>query len=484
MESLREDDLLSKRYQSTLIIKHDSLQKGILLTVCIGFFLVCLDTSVVNVALDNLRLGLHIDVSGLQWTVTSYTLSFASLLLGAGALGDRIGARKVFVFGLSIFSIASLLCGLAPSLWFLIFARILQGGGAALLVANSLSILHHIFVQPRAKARAFGVWGGVGGIAIAAGPVLGGFLLSMFGWRSIFLLNIPFCLLGIYMVFCFIPKIERSPKQIKFFAQVISILALGSLTYSCISAGSKGWTHYSVVIGVFVFIISTIAFILAEVFSSSPLLPRGIFHRRGFTAALIVGIIINFGYYGQLFVLSLYFQQIKGYSALETGFAFLPQAIIGALTAFFCGKLTAKIGPGIPMCIGLLIGFSGFITLTFINQNSSYLAIIMPMLIVGFGMSFIAPSTVSAAMSSASSADGGVVSGIINAARQSGSVLGIAILGSLIGSIAFTAGMSLAFFIAAGFYFVGLCLTVFWILPQQNSINSKTELNVVDDLTP
>ena len=264
------------------------------------------------------------------------------------------------------------------------------------------------------------------------------------------------------MVFHYIPEIAGSFKQIKFLAQAISTLALGSLTYTCISVGAHGWDHLSTIIGIIVFIISTTAFILVEITSASPLLPRGIFRSRRFTAATIVGAIINFGYYGQLFVLSLYFQQIKGYSALETGFAFLPQAIVSALTAFVCGKVTAKTGPGIPMTIGLLTGFFGFIALSFVNQNSSYLMSIIPMVVVGFSMSFIAPATVSAAMSSASASDGGVVSGIINAARQSGSVLGIAILGSLI-SHTFTHGMSFAFFIAAACYLVGFFLTVSFI---------------------
>lgn len=439
-----------------------------LLTVCMGFFMVSLDATVVNVALNSLRVSLHIGLSGLQWTVDSYTLSFAALLLSAGALGDRMGPKKVFCFGLLLFSLASALCGIASSLPFLIIARVLQGIGAALLVATSLSILQRIFVEPSARARAFGVWGGIGGVAVAAGPVLGGFLISLFGWPSVFLLNVPFGIAGLYMASRYLPDMHGTPRQIKIAAQATSAVALGALAYTFIAAGSHGWNTTSVIFSAILFVIAAIAFLTVEIVAEAPMLPKGIFRVRSFTAAALVGVIINFGFYGQLFVLSLYFQQVRGYSALETGCALLPQAIVCALTAFICGKVTAKTGPGLPMTIGLFAGFSGLVGLAFISATSPYMTILIPMLAVGFGMSFTAPATIAAAMSSASSAQSGMISGIINATRQSGSVMGIAVLGSLIAHQAtFAWGMSAAFAIAATLFFVGLSFTVFWILPRR-----------------
>src|SRR6185437_4434017 len=376
----------------------NSLHMGALLTVSIGFFMVCLDTTVVNVALQSLRSSLHIDMSGLQWTVDSYILPFAALLLSAGDLGDRIGPKKVFCFGLLLFSIASALCGIAPSLGFLVIARALQGIGSALLVATSLSLLQRIFVNSSDRARAFGIWGAVGGVAVAAGPVVGGFLIAAFGWRSVFLLNIPFGIAGLYMAARYIPKMTGTPKNIKVFSQITSIIILGSLAYAFIAVGSDGWKAPTVAVAMTIFVVFTVTFVIVEILSDVPMLPKEILRVRSFIAAAIVGVIINFCFYGQLFIMSLYFQQVRNYSAIETGFAFLPQAIACTVTAFYCGRVTAKVGPGIPMTIGLVAGTLGLIGLALLNGNSSYLSIYIPMIVVGFGMSSIAPATVTAAI--------------------------------------------------------------------------------------
>ncbi|HLX53714.1 MAG TPA: MFS transporter, partial [Aquella sp.] len=299
------------------------------------------------------------------------------------------------------------------------------------------------------------------------GPVIGGFLISIFGWRSIFLLNIPFGLLGLFMASYYLPQMVGTPRRIKLLAQLASIVILGAAAYTFITAGASGWDAPSVKISMLLFVSFTILFVFTEILSDFPMLPKGIFRIKSFTAASIVGIIINFGFYGQLFVLSIYFQQIKNYSALETGFAFLPQAVVCAVTAFFCGKVTARKGPGLPMSIGLCAGVLGFIGLSLVNINTAYIEIIFPMLAVGFGMSFIAPAAVTAAMASAPTAQGGVVSGIISAVRQSGSLMGVAILGSLISHQygMFASGMHMAFMVSAASYFIGLWFTIFWILP-------------------
>ncbi|CAR53924.1 MFS transporter [Burkholderia cenocepacia] len=441
--------------QSREIVKSRAL-----ITVCIGFFMVSLDATVVNVALNSLRLSLHVGLSGLQWTVDSYTLAFAALLLSAGALGDIFGPKKVFNVGLIVFSLASALCGLSTSLGALLASRVLQGVGAALLVATSLSLLQKIFVEPADRARAFGVWGGVGGVAVAAGPVLGGFLISMFGWPSVFLVNVPFGILGVILSARYLPKMPGEARRINFGAQVLSAVALGALAFLFISAGAHGWSSRDVQIAAAAFAIATCLFLGIERFSANPMLPRGIFRSRIFSAATTVGMIINFGFYGQLFVLSLYFQQICKYSTMETGLALLPQAIVCSLTAFYCGRVTARTGPGFPMKVGLLAGALGLFGLTFANGNSSYVSVLIPMLAVGFGMSFTAPATVAAGMSAAPAGQAGIVSGVINAARQSGSVMGIAVLGGLIGlSSNFEYGMHLAFWVASVLFAGALLVT-------------------------
>jgi DHA2 family methylenomycin A resistance protein-like MFS transporter len=448
-----------------------NLKRIIILTiVSMGFFMVCLDATVVNVALSNLKLSLDTNLSGLQWTITSYTISFAAMLLSAGSLGDRVGPKKVFCIGLIVFTFASVLCGIAQSLSFLVFSRVLQGIGAALLVANSLSILQGIYIDPSERAKAFGVWGGVGGVAIAVGPVIGGVLIASFGWPSAFFLNIPFGSIGLIIALKYIPEMEVIPRQIKPVAQTFIATALGALAYAFIAAGTNGWHSSRVIISTVVFVLAVIGFVFIEVSSDVPMLPRGIFRLRRFTAATIVGLIINLGFYGQLFVIIMYFQQIKEYSTMTTGFALFPQAVVMAVTAFYCGRVTAKTGPGIPMIVGLFTTLTGLIWLVFTNATSSYMEILIPMLLVGFGMSSTAPATVAAGMSSAPPGQGGITSGVINAARQSGSVMGVAILGSFLGTKNVSMhGIHVALSITVPLYVLALGFTIFWIIPDYRS---------------
>lgn len=457
---MSDNNIIKSRIKKVVTPEQETVKSRALLTVCIGFFMVSLDATVVNVALSSLGSSLNIGLSGLQWTVDAYTLAFAALLLSAGALGDIFGPKRVFNLGLIVFSLASALCGIAMNLDALLASRVLQGVGAALLVATSLSLLQKIFTEPADRARAFGVWGGVGGVAVATGPVLGGFLISTFGWPSIFLVNVPFGILGVILSARYLPNVSGEARRINFAAQLLSALALGSLAFLFIAAGENGWSSYDVKIAISAFAITTCLFLLIERSSANPMLPRGIFRSRIFSAATTVGMIINFGFYGQLFLLSLYFQQICKYSTMETGLALLPQAIVCSLTAFYCGRVTARTGPGFPIKVGLLAGAAGFLGLMFVNGHSPYVAVLIPMLAVGFGMSFTAPATVAAGMSTAPAGKGGIISGVINAARQSGSVMGIAVLGGLIGlSANFEYGMHLAFGVACVLFAIALLIT-------------------------
>lgn len=439
----------------------ENLNKKIsLIIICIGFFMVSIDATVVNVALDSLQKNLHAGLSGLQWTVDAYTLAFAALLLSAGGLGDIFGAKKVFNIGLIIFTIASALCGLSATLVLLLFARVLQGIGAALLVSTSLALLQKIFSDPAERAKAFGVWGGVGGVAVAAGPVLGGILIHYFGWESVFYLNIPFGVAGIFLSLKFLPKIEAHNRGINIPSQILSILILGLITYMFINVASNGWHDERTKISLIALALTVILFIINENKSLDRILPKGIFSTKKFTAATIVGMIINFGFYGQLFILSLYFQQVKNYSTIETGLALLPQAIVCSLTAFYCGKVTAKTGARFPMLTGLISSAVGYFFLSYIKSDDSYILMLLPMLVIGFGMSFTAPATVSAGMSAALPGKAGIYSGVLNAARQSGSVMGIALLGGFTGSkYGFAVGMHQAFLLNALLFSIATLIT-------------------------
>ncbi|MGW1199778.1 MFS transporter [Streptomyces sp. NPDC002536] len=437
-----------------------------LLTICVGFFMVSLDATAVNVALDALRDGMHTGMSGLQWTVDGYTLVFAALLLTAGALGDRHGPKRIFSLGLLVFSVASALCGLAPGVWALVAARVLQGAGAALLVSTSLSLLQAIYAEPAARARAFGVWGGVGGVAVAAGPVVGGILVTTLSWRSVFFLNVPLGLLGLVVARRRIPEAPGSSRSLNPSSQLAAVVGLGTLTYAFIEAGVRGWTAAPVLVAFLIAAAAVVVFLVNERRSATPMLPAGVFRNRGFTAACLVGLQINLGFYGQLFVVGLYFQQIRGYSAMETGLALLPQAVVASLTAFACGKVTARTGPRLPMLTGLVAGAVGLGGLAAAGAHTPYWLLVWPMMAIGFGISFTAPAATAAGMTAAPAARSGVTSGLLNAARQTGSVMGVAVLGALVGHRSgFLTGLHTALALAALFFLVALALTITWIKP-------------------
>lgn len=448
------------------------LNKSVILTIIsMGFFLVSLDVTVVNVALSTLKQNLDVSVSGLQWTIDAYTIAFATLLLSAGKAGDIAGPKKVFCIGLVIFSGASLLCGIAQSFSFLILSRVLQGTGAALLVANSLSLIQGVFPVKTEQAKAFAIWGGVGGVAIAIGPVAGGILISEFGWPSAFFLNIPAGILSLVMAIKYIPERDRISRKTNLPAQLLIAIALGCLACTFISAGSDGWISPAVIISAAGFFCAIAGFVIAEIYSDSPLIPEGIFRIKKFTAATSVGLIINAGFYGQLFIVSLYFQQIKQYSTLNTGLALLPQAIVMAVTAFCCGRIMSRVGPGKPILAGLTISFAGMLCLSFLPADSTLPGVMIPMLLTGLGMSLTAPATVAACMAEAPRGQGGITSGIVNAARQSGSVIGVAVAGSFMANHNLSLqSMHMAFLATLPGYLLAIGLTLRWILPGINML--------------
>ena len=271
-----------------------------------------LDVSVVNVALESLRVGFDTDVAGLQWVVNAYTLVFAALLLITGALGDRLGAKRVFMAGLAVFTLASLGCGVATSLSVLITARIVQGLGAAMLVPTSLSLLQQVFPDPVARSRAVGWWGAAGGIALAAGPVLGGLLVTRIGWRGIFLINLPIRLLGLWLALRNAPApLARPSKGFDLPGQCTAIIALGSLTAALTEASRLGWQHPFVLGGLAFSFLAGGLFLRLKSRSPHPMLPLALFRNSTFSVASTAGLIVNFAYYGLVFVFSLWWSNLK-----------------------------------------------------------------------------------------------------------------------------------------------------------------------------
>ncbi|MCY1708715.1 MFS transporter [Pannonibacter sp. SL95] len=445
----------------------------------IGFVVVLLDVSVVNVALDAFRSRFSTNVAGLEWVVNSYTLIFAALLLMAGALGDRFGARKIFLAGFILFTLASVACGLAPTLTALIAARIVQGAGAALLVPNSLSIIQQAFPDQEARSRAVGWWGAAGGIALAAGPVAGGFLVEHFGWRSIFLINLPIGLIGLAMTLRFARPSPANPQRaLDMLGTATATIALSALAMALMDAGHLGWTHPRIVTALLVAIISAAAFFAIEAKKPAPMLPLSLFKTRAFTIASVSGVLVNFAYYGLIFVFSLFFQWQMNLSPQMTGLAFLPMTVVLMVMNILAGRLITRLGARRLMILGQSVAAFGYLLLIPAVWTDAYAALIAPMLIAASGIALMVPTMTNLTLSSVEASRAGIASGVLNTARQIGGMLGVAVCGYLVRDntpAAFAAGMYLSLVSAAGLLLSGVLLSFLGLSPKQapNRISSR-----------
>lgn len=448
--------------------------RGTLVAAALGFVVVLLDVSVVNVALDALRRQFGIDVADLQWVMNAYTLVFAALLLTSGALGDRFGPRRVFLCGLVLFTIASVGCGVAPRFGVLVAARLLQGVGAALLVPNSLAMLQRAFPDRERRSRAVGWWGAIGGISLAAGPVLGGALVTYLGWRSIFLINVPIGLLCFGLTLRYVEADGAGhDRGLDWPGQVAAILSLAALTATLAEVGRLGWSSGWILGGWALTAAFIAAFIRIEARSRSPMLPLGLFHASGFTVASICGVIVNFAYYGLIFVFSLFFQIQQHFSPQQTGFAFLPMTIVLAAVNVLAGRLITKMGARRLMVFGLVAAALGYLLLLPVRADGAYAWLVVPMLLAASGIALIVPTLVNVTLSSVDATRVGVASGVLNAARQIGGLLGVAVFGYLVrdtGRHAFMIGMHLSIGMAVALLAGGalLCLWRYHMHPSSS----------------
>lgn len=423
------------------------------IAACLAFVLVLLDVSVVNVALEALRNTFQANMAGLQWVVNGYALVFAALLLAAGTLGDRLGGKLIFMAGFAVFTLASIGCGLAPNLRVLVIFRIVQGLGAALLVPTSLSLIREIFHDDKVRSRAIGWWGAAGGIALAAGPVIGGLLVSTLGWRAIFLLNVPIGLLGLGIIAGFAPTSDRQrEKGFDLPGQVTGILTLASATFALTEASSLGW-HSRLIQGMLLLSILFCAlFLWIQARSLSPMLPLVLFRNPILTSITLIGLITNLAFYGMVFILSLYFQSVKGFTPLEAGLAFLPMMSVLVLMNIISSRMAAVLGTRNLIVCGLIISAFGYLLLLPMSSQQAYWLLIFPMLLAGSGISLIIPTMTHTALTAVPSSQSGTVAGLLNTARQMGGVIGVALFGYLARSVdkfQFISGMHTALIISA-----------------------------------
>ena len=407
---------------------------GALLSVCLGFFVIQLDVTIVNVALPSIQQEIGGSLAGLQWVIDAYTLALASVMLTAGSAADRIGARRLFVAGLAVFAAGSAACAAAPTLGVLIAARAAQGIGASALLPCSLALIVHQFPDPRARARALGVWGGMGSLGVALGPVLGGALVALTGWRAIFIINVPVCVLTVILLRRHVAESPLKPeRRADVPGLVLGILALAGLTGGFIIAGQQGWLAPLPAALLGAGVLAGLTFVLAERRTAAPMLPLALFRSRELSAATGVGVLFNLCLYGALICLSLFLQQSRHESALATGLLILPMSVAVGAGSLVSGPLTARLGPRLPMVAGLGLAAAGAALLATVGAGTSLGTVVGGSVLLGL-CSLAMPAMTAVVVGAAGSEHAGVASGILNAARQSGGALGVALLGSLLAS--------------------------------------------------
>jgi MFS transporter, DHA2 family, methylenomycin A resistance protein len=410
--------------------------RWILLATTFGFVMVQLDVTIVNVALPRIGAELSAGTAGLQWVVDSYTLAFAVLLLSAGALGDRLGSKRAYLAGFLVFTAASLACGVAPNGAMLIGARALQGAGAALLVPSSLALLNHAFAHnPKLRARAIGIWTAASAVAIASGPIIGALLLRSLGWRSIFFVNLPLGAIGVAVTLRAVPGALHDAHEhpLDLPGQLLAIAALAGLTGAVIEFRPLGILHPVVLGGLCLALAGGLGFVAAEKRVRTPMLPLSFFQLPNVGAATVFGILVNFTYYGVVFVLSFYLQQTHGYSPLQAGLAYLPLTVTFIFSNLTSGWMAGHFGSRTPMMLGALIGAAGFGLMLRLDAASSFLAMLPAFLLLPAGMGLAVPAMTTALLSSVDRARSGTASGVLNAARQAGGAMGVAVFGALAG---------------------------------------------------
>jgi DHA2 family methylenomycin A resistance protein-like MFS transporter len=420
----------------------------------LGFGVVQLDVTIVNTALSSIGRSLGGGVPELQWVVSAYTIAFAALILTAGALGDRVGAKKIFMMGFALFTIASVGCAVARTAAILIAARGIQGVGAAILVPNSLALLNHAYPDEKQRGRAVGIWAAGASLALTAGPLAGGGLIALVGWRSIFLVNLPIGLIGLWLTWRYASETPRSrQRELDLPGQAAAIGALGCLAGAIIEGGARGWGSPWVVAGFAAFVALAGFFIFQERSARQPMLPLALFEHRLFALTSLIGLLVNVAFYGLIFVLSLYFQQVNGLSALATGLDFLPMMAAVLAVNLFAARAAERFGALMMIAAGAGIAAAGCIALLGIERGTGYREIFGQLVAMGAGLGLLVPPLTSTLLGSVEKSRSGVAAGVLNSTRQTGSVLGVALFGSLLGRAgAFVAGAHISLIISTGLF--------------------------------
>jgi len=405
----------------------------VLAICCMSLFLVGMDSTIINVALPAIGRSFHAQVSGLQWTVDAYLLVIASLLMLSGSVGDRVGRRRVFQIGLAAFALGSLACSLAPGLGWLVAFRALQAIGGSMMNPVAIAIVTNVFTEPAERAKAIGLWGSTFGLSVALGPVIGGALVDSAGWRSVFWINIPVCAAAIVLTARFVPE-SRAPvrRGLDPAGQLLLIVTLVALSYGIIEGPDRGWGS-ALIIACFAAAAAAAGLLVGwSRRAAEPLIDLRFFRSLPFSGAVLTALCGMCAFAGFLFLVTLYLQDVRGYSALTAGLFLLPMALVMAASAPLCGRVMARVGSRVPLLIAGVGILAGGVLLTFLRSTSPDWYVLLSCVVFGVGMGWVNAPATNNAVSGMPRARAGTASGTVSTGRQVGSALGVAVTGSVL----------------------------------------------------
>ncbi len=423
-------DVLENRATDTNLRYASPAGRWVLLATVLGSSIAALDATVVNITLPRIGADLGTGLSGLQWTVNAYTLTLAGFLLLGGSLGDSYGRRRVFLIGVLWFAAASMLCAAAPTAGLLIAARALQGVGGALLAPGSLAIIEASF-RPEDRSAAIGAWSGLGGVAIAIGPFLGGWLVQAVSWRLIFLINLPLGAVVVWVALRHVPE-TRNPRPatgLDLPGAALAALGLAGVIYALTEGSSLGWGSLTVLVTGVGGVAALVAMVVVERRSPHPMLPLEIFSSRQFSAANLVTFVVYAALGGSIFLLPVVLQNAVGFSPIEAGAALLPVTILMLTLSARAGRLAQRIGPRLPMTVGPIVAGTGLALLTRVDVTSTYIGTVLPaMTVFGLGLSLTVAPLTSTVLAAASDAHAGVASAVNNDVSRAAGLVAVAAL--------------------------------------------------------
>jgi EmrB/QacA subfamily drug resistance transporter len=430
----------------TVVRSLSSRRKGIILvSCCLSLLIVSMDATIVNVAVPNIRADLHAMASQLQWVIDIYTLVLASLLLLSGATADRFGRRRTFQIGLTVFALGSLLCSLAPNIETLILARILQAIGGSMLNPVAMSIITQVFPGKVERARAIGVWGGVVGISMALGPMVGGLLIQLVNWRAVFWINLPICALAIVLTAIFVPESRSlTMRDVDPVGQGLGMAFLFGLVYVLIEGPVRGWADVRILVVAVVAALAFVLFLRYESRRHDPFIDLRFFRSVPFASATMIAVCAFASWGAFLFMISLYLQVERGYSAMHTGLVYLPIAVGALVFSPLSGRMVGRFGARPSLLVAGTLITAATLLLTRLTVTTAVWQLLVIFAVFGIGFSMINAPITNAAVSGMPTDRAGAASAVASTSRQVGVSVGVALCGSVLGSALSTAGADFA----------------------------------------